>query len=132
MTWSKAACLSLLAFLAPVKALLISCIFLCLTDCITGVLIAYRAGGWEAVTSAELRRTFSKAILFMLGIILAHVFDTVFFKKEFLVPIVSGGIGVLEARSIYENLNILSGTNLFKSTIAMIGSKNASNEEKPK
>lgn len=127
MTWVKAAALSLLAVLAPVKAMLLAALALTALDAVLGVLAARKRA--ERITSAGLRRTISKGLVYTLAIIAGHVAGT--YLLGGLVPVaslVAGAIGIVECKSCLENASAAAGHDLFRAAIAKLGSQNDKKE----
>lgn len=114
---------SVIAVLAPAKALLISVGFLILADLITGIWAALKRG--ERIKSAVMRRTISKMVIYQLAVISGFLVET--YMLEELLPvskIVASVIGLVELKSILENCNYILGYDLFKTVIAKLGSDN--------
>lgn len=123
-TWLKALALSTLAVFAPVKAVLVTVLVLVLLDTITGVMAARKRG--ERITSAGLRRSVSKLLAFELALIAGHLLER-FLLVGAGIPVVSllaAAIGVVEAKSVLENCDTISGGSVFKSIIGRLGSTN--------
>lgn len=123
MTWIKAIALSTVAALAPTKPLLIAALTLVVADTLVGLWRAWRAG--ETITSAGLRRSVAKALVYEVAILSAFVAEK--FLLGDLVPaskLVAGAIGAVELRSVLESLNEIAGGSLFSSIVGKLGSKN--------
>lgn len=115
--------LTLLAILAPAKALIISVGFLILADLITGIWAALKRG--EKIRSAAMRRTISKMVVYNLAVISGFLVET--YMLEGFMPvskIVASVIGLVELKSVLENANTILGQDLFKLVIAKLGSDN--------
>lgn len=113
----------MLVILAPIKAVLITVGFLIFLDLISGIVAAVKRK--ESVSSAALRRTISKMIIYQTAVI------TGFFIEHYLLEgsipvskVVAGFIGIVEFKSILENFNTILGTDVFKTLIQKLGSKN--------
>lgn len=114
----------LISIFAPAKAMIISSLVLILADLITGVLAARKAG--EPITSAGLRRTVSKLLIYETVIILGFLTEQYLTGPTMPVShIIAGYIGLTELTSCIENLNILTGTNILKMLLDKINSKNS-------
>lgn len=123
MGWLKATTLSLLALVAPVKAMVLAMLALVALDTVLGIMAARKRG--ERITSAGLRRTVSKMTAFLVAILAGHVAGVYLFAN--LIPVaslVAGAIGVVELTSVLENANGLAGKNVFQAVIDRLGSKN--------
>lgn len=126
--WLLAICLSALASLAPIKAMLVTVGILIIMDALTGVYAAYKRK--EKITSAVMRRTLSKMLVYQGVVVCGWLLELNIL--EHLMPvakIVAGAIGIVEFKSILENANSISGVNLFQSVIDKLGSDN---DKKPK
>ena len=115
--------ITVLAIFAPAKAMVLTTLSLCLVDLITGVLAARKRG--ETITSAGLGRTITKLAVYETAVLLA------FLTQQYLtgpnVPcaqIVASLIGLTELTSCMENMNSISGTDVLKSVIDKLSSKN--------
>jgi hypothetical protein len=114
---------STVAVFAPIKAVLIVTGLLIFADLITGVLAARKKG--EQITSAGLRRTVTKIAIYNTAIMLGFLSET--YMLDGIIPvskIASGLIAVVELSSLYENLNVLHGSNIFKALLEKLGSVN--------
>lgn len=123
MTYAKALLLSALAVFAPIKAMLFASLALVVFDSITGVWAARKRG--EPITSAGFRRTISKGVVYMFALCAAHLLEVYLLNK--LVPVVSlvaGVLGLVEGKSVFENLNTVSGGALFAKVVSALGSAN--------
>ena len=123
--------ISLIAVFAPIKAMLLVTGFLIIADLISGVLAAKKRG--ETITSAGYRRTIVKFLVYNLAIITGFLLETYMISSLFpVVKIISSVIGLTESLSIFENLNTISGTNIFKTVLDILGSKNDRVKEEKK
>lgn len=119
----EAVLISLLAVFAPIKAVLLVTGFLIVADLVSGVMAAKKRG--ETINSAGLRRTLSKILVYNLAIVTGFLLETYMIDSILpVVKIIGGIIGVTEGLSIFENLNTISGTNVFKKVLEVLGSKN--------
>jgi len=110
LKWGFALALSAFALLAPVHGLLGAVAFLIAADLVTGLLAAHKRG--DKLTSKALSRTIYKTVSYQLAVISG-------FALEGLVPgalpvakLCAAAIGLVEAKSILENVHSLTGTNL--------------------
>ena len=121
--------ISILAVFAPIKGVIITVGIVIFVDLITGILAARKRG--ETIKSAAARRTISKALIYQTAVITGFLIEKYLMGGAIpITSIVSGLIGSVEALSIYENLNVLYGRNLFGSLIKVLGSANDKIEEK--
>ncbi len=127
MKWFEALALSILAIFAPVKAVLLTTLILVLFDTLTGVLAAYKRG--EPITSSGFKRTVGKILLYECALCMA------FLAQQYLTgdstpvfKLVSAMIGLVETKSILENLDSINGTSLFKILVDKITQKSEENK----
>lgn len=123
LTWAKAFALSIVAVLAPIKAMVLAALVVTLLDSLLGVWAARKRG--EAITSAGFRRTISKALVFMTALVVGHVCGV--YLLGGLIPVaslVAGCIGVVEGKSCLENASAVLGQNVFRAVVDRIGSRN--------
>lgn len=125
MSFLKYLAASLVAFLAPAHALIISVFVLVVVDLITGVWAAHKGG--QSISSAGFRRTVTKLAVFELVVVCAWLVEMYMLDNVFPVSkIVASVIGLVELTSILENSNKILGQDLFKTVIAKLGSDNDS------
>lgn len=114
---SKLGILSL-AFVAPIQSMLLSVLFLVFVDTVTGVWAAIKED--HTVSSEKFSRAIPKLFIYILTLLIAVVaHDYLLFGVDFL-PIdkfAAGFIGVTELKSTFENMNRISGNNLFAALI---------------
>jgi hypothetical protein len=116
MTYLKAALGVLLAILAPIKPVLGATGFLVVVDLITGLLKARKLG--EPIESHKLRRTLVKSTVYLTATLVAFAAETWLLEGWLpLIKLCSGAIAIVECKSIFENLNVLGGGDVFKSAI---------------
>jgi sugar phosphate permease len=112
-----------LAVLAPIKPLLLACGVLIFADMVTGMMAARKRG--EKISSASMRRTVSKLVIYHVAIISGFVLEA--FMLENLLPvskIVGGVIGLVEFKSVLENASTVAGRDLVQLVKEKLGSKN--------
>lgn len=122
-TWIQNLLLAAIAALAPIHSVLIVVGILIVADTITGVWAAVKNG--QTITSARLRDTITKMLLFQLAVITGFLLEKYLLAD--LLPVsklIAGIIGVTEGTSILENINKIRGDNLFKTLIDKLGSVN--------
>jgi phage-related holin len=123
----EALLISTLAVFAPINTVLEVVLVLILCDLLTGLIASRKAG--IKITSSGLRRTISKIVVYELALIAGFLAEK--YLMGDLLPVVKllgGLIGATELKSVLENANIISGTNLFEALIGKLGSDN----QKPK
>lgn len=126
----EAILISLLAVFAPIKGVLAVTGFLIAADLISGILAAKKRN--EKINSAGLRRTLSKCLVYNLAVISGFLVETYMISE--LLPIsklIAGVIALVELKSILENLNTINGTDIFKTIINNLGSKNDAGKQEP-
>lgn len=115
--------MSVLAVFTPIKAALLTVLVLVIVDLVTGVIAAYKRN--EKITSAELRRSLSKIVIYEVTLCLAYLSEHYLISDEIpVMKLVSGMVGLVELKSILENLNEISGENLLKAIVEKLGSSN--------
>lgn len=115
--------LSILAIFAPAKELFIASGFLIFADLLTGITAAHKQG--QPITSAGLRRTVSKLLIYNVAIASGFLVQHYFMKDAVPVSnIVSSAIGLTELKSIIENIDKIRGGSLFKEILSKLGSNN--------
>lgn len=115
--------ISTLAVFAPIKAVILVTGILIFADLITGIWAAKKKG--QKITSAGLRRTISKVLIYHTAILLGFLVEV--YMLEGFIPIskiAAGLIGIVELTSVLENLNTINGNPIFKSLISKLGSIN--------
>lgn len=125
--WLIRIALAGLAALAPIHAILISVGIMILADLFTGIWAAKVKG--ETITSAAMRRTISKILVYQTSVVTGYLLETYMLSSIFPVAkLVAGVIGLVEFKSILENGNKILGQDLFKTVLQKLGSDN----DKPK
>lgn len=115
--------ISLLAVFAPIKGILLVTGFLIVADLISGVLAAKKRG--ESITSAGLRRSLTKIFVYNLAVISGFLVEQYMLSSIFPISkLISGLIALVELKSILENLNIVNGSDIFKTVLDKLGSIN--------
>lgn len=119
----KTAAIAILAVFAPIQAVIVSVGVLVAADMITGIWAAHKQS--KSITSAGLRRTVSKLIIYQVAILSGFLVEH--YLAGDIVPIVKligGVIGMVELKSILENVNVINGVDIFKSVLQKLGSQN--------
>jgi len=115
--------LSVMAVFAPVKTMIATVIILILADLVTGIIAAVKRK--EKISSAGIRRTFTKFCVYNTGILLGFLVETYLLHGFLPVSKIAAGlIGVVEMKSVYENLDQLTEQPIFKALIDKLGSVN--------
>lgn len=98
---------------APIKAAVLVAFILVMVDLFTGVWASWKRG--QKITSAGLKRTVGKIALYEIAICAAFLCQQ--YLTGDLLPVfklVTALVGAVELKSCLENLDSISGTNLFK------------------
>lgn len=119
---------TLASVFAPVQSILIVTFIMILADLATGIYAAKKRG--EQIQSSAIRRTVSKIFVYEIAIALG------FLAQHYLmgdvIPVsnmIASVVGMVELKSVLENLNSLSGQDLLKTVIDKLGSKNKEIED---
>jgi hypothetical protein len=119
---------SCLAIFAPIKEMIATAIIIILVDLVTGILAAKKKG--EKITSAGIRRSITKFAVYLTAILIGFLVETYMIGGFIPVSKIAAGlIGVVETKSIFENLDVLNGSPLFKALIDKLGSVNDSKKD---
>jgi phage-related holin len=118
----KVTFLGILAVLAPIQAVMISVGFLIFADLITGILAAKKTG--KKITSAGIRRTVSKMLVFQIAVISGFVVEIYIGVPLPVAKIVASAIALSELVSVLENVQKITGENVFAKVIKKLGSDN--------
>lgn len=108
---------------APVHAIMLVTGFLIFADLVTGIMAARKRG--EKISSAAMRRTISKILVYQLVIMSGFLAET--YMLNGLIPIskiAASIIGITELLSILENAEKVYGQPIFKKIIKILGSEN--------
>ena len=106
----EATILSIVAIFAPIQHLISAVAFMITADLVTGVLAARKRG--EKITSSGLRRTVVKFFIYELAIMFAFISEHYISNVLPIVKMASAMISTVELKSVYENLNCISGNEL--------------------
>lgn len=123
MKWTHALLLNILAILAPIQPVMITTGVLIFADLILGIWAAKIRK--EPISSAALRRTVSKILIYNLTIISGFLVEKYLIVD--LIPVtklIAGVIGAVELKSILENADTINGESIFLSIIKNLGSQN--------
>lgn len=123
--WIYKTMLVAVAALSPIHSVMITVGILISMDLITGLWAAYKKS--EIITSAALRRTVSKFVIYQIAVISAFIVQK--YMLADLMPasnIVAGVIGMVELKSVLENASKILGGDVFKLILEKLGSQNDS------
>lgn len=122
--------LSVVAVFAPVKAMMIAASALILLDFVTGIWASAKTG--NKITSAKLGRTVTKTAVYEVAILACFLVEKYLTEDFFpLSKICAGMIGLVEAKSILENLNAINGSPVFAGLLERLNSPNARKSDGP-
>lgn len=116
------------AVFAPIHTVMAVVFVLIILDFITGLYAANKRR--EKITSANMRRTLSKLVVYQIAIISGFLVE-----KYILGPIIplqqliAGLISIVELKSLLENVSISTNPHMFKELISRLDSVNASNRQ---
>jgi hypothetical protein len=129
MKYLQSFALSLLSFFAPIQGLLIAAIVAIGLDTITGIIKAYKLGGWKAVRSRKASDIGGKILLYNLSIMscymidkyLLHEFVALWFTIEFLfTKLITIVFVLIELKSIKENYEEAYKVDTWKLLMALL------------
>lgn len=124
--WLQGMVVSSVAFLLPIKLVIITAGVLILADLFTGILAAKKRG--EKITSAALSRTVAKMAVYQTVIITGYMLQVNLLGNVVpVINLVGSVIGMVEFKSIVENANTILGADIFKELIKRMSSKNDAN-----
>lgn len=106
------------AFLAPIHSLLMITGTLVLIDTITGIWKAAKLK--EKITSYRLRQTITKGAAYMLAILVSLLLDIVTGSAGMISRTVGGLIAMVEAKSCFENLRVITNIDIWKAILEKI------------
>lgn len=122
----EATLLTALAFLTPIESAIFAAMFLVSVDTFTGVWRAIKQG--RRITSYKFGNAIAKFILYSLAIVTASV------MQQFLTPLIptvsliSTAISAREGLSIFENISIVTGTDLVSFLIDKLNPRKEQNK----
>jgi hypothetical protein len=114
---------ALIAVFAPAKGIVLTSFALVLIDLVTGIWAAKKRG--EPITSQGLRRTLTKLAVYESALLIAFLAEQYLISDLLPVSkIVSSYIGVVELKSVLENVNDIGGNDLLKALINKLNGPN--------
>ena len=127
----EAILVSIIAVLAPIEPIMMTTGVLILIDLILGILAAKKLG--HPITSAALRRTVSKMLVYQLTLISGFLCEKYLLDGALpITKLVAAVIGAVELKSVFENADIINGGSVFRVLIQQLGSSNDKPEDKSK
>lgn len=99
--------------MAPLQTAVFSVGVLVMFDMITGIMLARKKG--ESITASGLKRTVEKLVVYNIGLITGFILEQFMLGSSIpFVKILTGLIGTTEGKSIFENVNLISGIDVFQ------------------
>lgn len=111
----------LLALIAPVRATMITIVFLIIVDFITGLYASYKEK--IPIRSDRLSHTVSKFFMYNLVILASYFLEEHIIHEVPFLRIIAGFIALTEIKSILENFNTIYGVNIFKALVNTLKKK---------
>ena len=99
------------SFIMSVATFLSFTLVIVLVDLYTGRMAAKHRG--EAIKSSGYRKSAKKYVLYMLGILISELFIRVFSLPIPLTYMVAGVVALTEIKSIFENIETVTGVDLW-------------------
>lgn len=128
--WLSNILVACVAALAPIHTVMLAVGVLILADLATGILAALKKR--NKISSAVMRRTISKMFVYQLTVVCGFLLET--YLLDGLLPIakiVAGVIGMVEFKSVLENVNVITGQDIMKAIMEKLGSDNDPNKKPP-
>lgn len=113
--------LLVLALLAPIKSTMIAAGVLIAVDLACGIWRAVKSG--EPITSNGIRRTITKLVAYQMAIVTAFIMEKYMLDFIPVVKAVSGLIAITEAKSIFENLKVITGVDFLSLVLEKLQGK---------
>lgn len=112
-----------ITFFTPLKFYLLAVGMMVFADLVTGIRAAKKRG--ESIESGPLRRTVEKLVYYFLAIILSEVMMRAFFNdilpdKVSITYVTASFIGLVELKSNFENISVITGLDIWKRLTEMI------------
>jgi phage-related holin len=105
-------CFLVIAYLSPINMIFHAIWFLIAVDLLTGIWKSIKAG--DRVRSSGLRATAEKFLFYTLSIVVVFIVDEVFFNNSsHLASIIGAYIALTELLSIFENVAVITGHDIY-------------------
>lgn len=101
--------------IAPVLSIMATIVGLLLADFITAIWATVKINGWRSVSAKRMFDSIPKLILYNLALL------TTFFVQHYIIDgipmikVIGGFIALIELRSIYENIRLVTNVDLWNS-----------------
>jgi phage-related holin len=121
--WLNTILLAITAFVSPVQAMLITIVVLVFSDMITGLLRAKKQQ--QPINSYSLRKTVPKLLAYLAMVLIGNLVEIHLLNHAIpLTNLCASVVGLVEFKSILENLEIVTGKPVFKTILDKIQSQN--------
>lgn len=111
--WLFEAIAFLIIFFADIRSAFVAVGFLIMTDTFTGIWGSWKRSGVKSITSRKAGRIVSKLILYPLSVIVAKVSQDYLSPAIPWVDVTTGILAIIEVKSIFENISIILGFDLW-------------------
>ena len=101
----------LIAFFSPIAAAIVTVILLGFFDFLTGITAAYKRG--NPITSRKMYASIIKVTMYSILIISSHMIELYLLGYLPLVKMATSTIALVELKSLYENISIITGTDIW-------------------
>ena len=116
----------LFTFLFPIYPMILMIGFMVICDSVTGILASRKKG--IKFVSGKLRDTADKFISYGIGVLIAYLIQILLIPNFPALKSVTALICYIELKSINENIEIVTGLNLFKGVLTVLNIKNKKGE----
>ena len=111
LVWLTSLATAVVAVTSPVHVLLAAVGFLIFADMVTGIMAAVKRG--EALTSRALSRSVYKAAAYQIAVLSGFAMEHLLVGDVLpIAKLVAAAIGLVEFKSLAENVRVVTGTNL--------------------
>ncbi len=125
----QAVALAAVAIFAPIHAAIYTAFCLIIVDLASGLVAAKKRG--EAITSSGIKRTVGKIVLYEVAICAAFLVQQYLTGDLFpALKLVTALVGLVELKSILENLDAINGSPLFKAIVSKIVQAESDSDKK--
>lgn len=125
--------LSIVAVFTPIHQVLGTVLSMIVIDLVTGILAAKKRG--EKINSRSLRQSVSKFFVYEIAIMSAFLCEQYLTSNSIpVMKMISTLIGIVELKSVLENLDGISGESFFRSIVSKLNpdQPKSNNDDKPK
>ncbi len=104
-----------LMYFSPVLPAILTVGLFVICDMITGIVASQKTG--DEIQSRKLKRTVYKFIAYGIAVLVAYVIERQFLNDFPAMKLIAGFIAYIELKSLNENIEIITGVNLFKTVL---------------